>query len=304
MNGQVLAHMSPEEIQELMQLQENILGTKPKFTVGGVPDFSDLDQVFSNPDVAGFTADHFKKRMADGGHAMADDFEIMKNSGRFGDTKMAYLPGSLAKVLDHSIGGKSINPITGKREYFIGALMGGMARMLPSIMGMLGGGGGAASAAGAAGGGGGLLSSLGSMFGMGGGAGGGGLMSMLSNPQTGGMLQNLGQIQQLAAPFMQMLGGGGQQQGYGQQGYGGYGQQQGYGGGYEQQGYGQQQPYGGYGQQQPYGGYGQQQQGYGGGYGQQQQQQMAPMQQQQPYSKGYLPRQNMPQQQQPTRYMR
>lgn len=278
MNSPILAHMNPDEIRELMELQENYLGTKPKFTVGGVPDFSDLDEVFSHPEVANATMGHIRKRMADGGHAIADDFDIMRRSGRFGDTKMAYLPKSLANHLDNALG-RSINPATGKREYFIGALLGGLGRMLPSIAGMFGGGAGAAGA-GAASGGGGLLSSLGSMIPglssmFGGGAGtnvGSGIMNGLSSLFGGGMgsaaSQGLGRavmgpgiggggggmfsnlMSTLSNP---QLGGAMQNLGMMQQlaspfmsMFGGGSQQQ------QPQGYGQQQSYGG---------------GYGGGMG-------------------------------------
>lgn len=262
----VLAHMNPEEIRELMDLQTQLTGNKPQFRPGGVPDFSDLGQYFAHPEVRQSTENHFRKKMAEGGRAVIDDFDIMRKAGRYGDTKMAYLPRSLADTLDHTFGA-SRNPVTGNREYFLPALMMGLTRMLPMMGSLFGGGGGGGAAGGRGGGGGGMLGGLGNMF--------SGLMNTLSNPQLGGALQNLGSIQQLASPILNWMGGGGQQQqqqqpygmqgGYGQQPYGmqgGYGMEY---GGQQQSPYGMQQGggygmQGGYGQQSPYG---QQQGGYG-----------------------------------------
>lgn len=219
----IIAHMAPSEIEELAKLEE-ALGInaadngkyRMKMAEGGIPDFSALDKVFKHPIVINNTKMFLRKRLKSGGKAVIDDFEVMKKSGRFGDTKLAKLPKSLARVLDSALG-KSHNPKTGKREYFIGAILGGLSRFLPSIMGGLGSmfGGGASAAAPAAMGMAGRMAApmaastassggLGSMF--------GNLMSSLSNPQLGGMLQNVGMIQQLASPILSMFGGGGQQQ--------------------------------------------------------------------------------------------
>jgi hypothetical protein len=66
---------------------------------------------------------------AAGGHA---EIEKMKKKGRFGDTEMALIPSYLADHLDRKIGGKSINPKTGHREYFMAAAL----QAAPAIMGM------------------------------------------------------------------------------------------------------------------------------------------------------------------------
>ena len=223
----IIAHMAPSEIEELAKLEEalgiNALDNgkyRMKMAEGGIPDFSALDKVFKHPVVINNTKMFLRKRLKSGGKAVIDDFEVMKKSGRFGDTKLAKLPKSLARVLDSALG-KSHNPKTGKREYFIGAILGGLSRFLPSIVSGLGSmfGGSAASAAPAAMGMAGRMAAPMAMRAATGAASSGGLSSMfgnlmssLSNPQLGGMLQNVGMIQQLASPFLSMFGGGGQQQ--------------------------------------------------------------------------------------------
>jgi hypothetical protein len=57
---------------------------------------------------------------AKGGHVKVQD---MAKHGRYGDTEMAYIPQSVSDRLDRMIGGPSYNPTTGKKEYFLGALL-------------------------------------------------------------------------------------------------------------------------------------------------------------------------------------
>ncbi len=72
-----------------------------------------------------------RKKYAKGGKV---DYEKLRKAGRFGDTEVAWMDSATADKLDKIVGIPSRNPKTNRREYFLGALLGGLTSLAPSIM--------------------------------------------------------------------------------------------------------------------------------------------------------------------------
>lgn len=119
----VLAHFSKQELNDLDRLQ----GKKLLDPRTGIRHYRDLGNVFKNPHIKHTTLLHARAHHAKGGRASLNK---MKKEGRFGDTEMAYIPRQFADHLDQMIGGKSINPHSKHREYFLAGLMGGIGKMV------------------------------------------------------------------------------------------------------------------------------------------------------------------------------
>jgi hypothetical protein len=154
----VLAHFNKHELEELDKAQ----GGKDIAKGTDIRQYKRLGEVFKNP--------HFKDMTlsaARQGHAMGGSINTMRHLGRHGDTEMALVPMHLADHFDSMMGKKSINPHTGKREYFdFSSLASGLGNMLSSkaapAAGSVPGASGAAPAAG--GGWGSMLGSLANSF--------------------------------------------------------------------------------------------------------------------------------------------
>lgn len=129
-NGTVLAHFSKPEIAAMTQLQGHSAFDKET----GAHDFTSLGKDLEHPLVGHMFHKHAVQHFASGGH-----LNQTAHAGRFGDNAVAKIPMSLASKLDSYIGGPSINPTTGHREYFsLGGLMSGIGKVGSTIGGHVG----------------------------------------------------------------------------------------------------------------------------------------------------------------------
>ena len=130
----VLAHFNKHELEELDKAQ----GGKDLVKGTDIRQYKRLGEAFKNPELKEITL-HASRN----GYATGGDISHMKHQGRHGDTEMALVPTELADHFDKMMGKKSINPHTGKREYFdFNSLATGLGNMF--------GGGSSAPAAGGA----------------------------------------------------------------------------------------------------------------------------------------------------------
>lgn len=124
----VLAHFSPSELQELNILQ----GGEHRDPSTNLHSFTPLWNLLNDqrikPNVENWIRGGFK-----GGGEREGFNQMLRDSGINGDTEMAVLPKSLADLFDYAIGGKNINHNSGKRQYFLGGLLGGVSHLLSPI---------------------------------------------------------------------------------------------------------------------------------------------------------------------------
>ena len=120
----------------------------------------------------------------------------LKTKGRFGDTELVVIPRVLADVMDLALYGSiqnNANPMTGKREYFLGNLFGGLFNTIKSGLGS-------------------LASGVGNMFGLGGGGAGteapSPQESMNPMPEYQDMIGGMGAYPGESAPMPDMYTGG------------------------------------------------------------------------------------------------
>lgn len=123
---EVIAHFSPHEMQELTILQNG----HHKDERTGLPSFAPLMKMLSHSSVTPHISSlrEYSPKEEGIGRFIADQ-------GRFGDTHAAVLPRAIADLFDHVLnkGQPSINPKTGKREYFLGSLFSGLSNILSPI---------------------------------------------------------------------------------------------------------------------------------------------------------------------------
>lgn len=141
----ILAHMSPEEIAELLNVQMAVSGRdQPKFDRNtGLMRFDGVEKALADPYLMeeGMKAHHagggsVSLHYAKGGHISKEDLVKMSKQGRHGDKRLVLLPKHVADVFDNIMGGKSINPHTGKREYWgLGSFLGGIGRAVMPLAG-------------------------------------------------------------------------------------------------------------------------------------------------------------------------
>ena len=124
-------HVSPHEAEWWDHLQGG-----PQFTATGKRSYKKLGQLFKNPHIENMFHEHARSHFASGG-SVGRNHHASEHNGRFGDTMVVEMPHHLCKVLDRAIGGPCYNPIDGKREYFLGALLGGAARLFGPMMSRL-----------------------------------------------------------------------------------------------------------------------------------------------------------------------
>ena len=120
------AHFNKSELKALDAAQ----GKKDVDPKTGIRRYRILGEAFKDPKIREETLKNARAYHASGGRA---EISRMKKHGRYGDTEVAYVPRHLADHLDKMIGGKCINPKTGHREYFLGALIAGITRLIPTI---------------------------------------------------------------------------------------------------------------------------------------------------------------------------
>lgn len=132
----IIAHMSTPEVEELAKIQ----GGKVMDHSTGYPSFLPLGEVLSHrgviPHVENFKRDYMAKNYGSNGIE-----DMIRKSGRYGDTEAVILPRHLADLFDSLLyGGKQPgNPKTGKREYFLGGFLSSLGNLLSPIGNMIGG---------------------------------------------------------------------------------------------------------------------------------------------------------------------
>lgn len=132
----IIAHMSTPEVEELAKIQ----GGKVLDHSTGYPSFLPLGEVLSHrgmlPHVDNFKRDYMAKNYGSSGLE-----DVIRKSGRYGDTEAVILPRHLADLFDSLLygGQQPGNPKTGKREYFLGGLLSSLGSFLSPIGNMIGG---------------------------------------------------------------------------------------------------------------------------------------------------------------------
>lgn len=127
----IIAHMSPSEIKELAQFMPGGLEADPQTRL---PSFKKLMGLMNHPSVKNGLIEWEGNRFAGGGEVEGFN-NFLRNSGRFGDTMAVHLPRPLADLFDRALSGgqPSINPKTGRREYFLGGFLGGLGKIFSPI---------------------------------------------------------------------------------------------------------------------------------------------------------------------------
>lgn len=130
---EVIAHFSPQELEVLTMIQ----GGDHKDERTGLASFAPLLKILMHPEVTKnlHTLKNFRPKEEGIGKLIADQ-------GRFGDSKAAVLPRPIAELFDEIMnkGEPSINPHTGKREYWgLSDLFGGIKNVVSSVLPSIGG---------------------------------------------------------------------------------------------------------------------------------------------------------------------
>lgn len=134
-NELILAHMSPSEVRQLVELQ----GSHDHDPHTRLTSFRRLGEMMEHPEVRKNMIEWEGNRFAGGGEVEGLN-HLLRKSGRYGDTDMVHLPRPLADLFDRALSGgsPSINPQTGKREYFLGGLFSGLSSVLSPIKNVIG----------------------------------------------------------------------------------------------------------------------------------------------------------------------
>lgn len=122
----IIAHFSPKEIEDLNFLQNG----EHKDEATGLPSFLPLLQMLMQPEIMEKISQLSHESPSKEGIA-----QFIEDSGRFGDSKAAVLPRELADFFDMMLnkGKPSVNPHTGKREYFLGNLLGSIGNLFSPV---------------------------------------------------------------------------------------------------------------------------------------------------------------------------
>jgi len=121
----VLAHMSPQELRELEEIQGG-----EQYGKYGLKHLGGVGELVNNP--------HMLQAGVEGHYAhggeVAEDLQRMRQDGRYGDTRLALVPRKLSKIFNKLLGGVSRNPRDGHPEYFgLGGFIKGLAKkVMPS----------------------------------------------------------------------------------------------------------------------------------------------------------------------------
>jgi hypothetical protein len=124
----IIAHFSPSEIHELNRLQGGpVIDEKTS-----LPSFMPLLKMLQHPGVHGNIESLRQYATPKHSEGVA---KFIEGSGRFGDSKAAVLPRVVGDIFDHFLndGKPSINPHTGKREYFLGGLLSGLSNIFNTV---------------------------------------------------------------------------------------------------------------------------------------------------------------------------
>lgn len=128
---EIIAHMTPSEVRELIELQ----GRPLRDERNGLPSFKELERVFFSPGNHGKIQEWARSGYAGGGEVDGLN-DYIRRSGNHGDTMAVVLPRSVADLFDHALGitGRNHNQKTGKREYFLGSLLGSIKNLVSPIV--------------------------------------------------------------------------------------------------------------------------------------------------------------------------
>ena len=132
---EVIAHMSPDEIRQLDELQGGRhidLHTK-------LPTYRPLFHLMQREEIRPHLEELERSNFAGGGEVEGIN-QYLRDRGRYGDTEVVKLPRPIAELFDRALNGgrPSINPHTGKREYFLGGLLGSIGKIFSPITSALG----------------------------------------------------------------------------------------------------------------------------------------------------------------------
>lgn len=132
---EVIAHMSPDEIRQLDELQGGRhidLHTK-------LPTYRPLFHLMQREEIRPQLEELERSNFAGGGEVEGIN-QYLRDRGRYGDTEVVKLPRPIAELFDRALNGgrPSINPHTGKREYFLGGLLGSIGKIFSPITSTLG----------------------------------------------------------------------------------------------------------------------------------------------------------------------
>lgn len=138
-DDEVICHMSKNEVRELSKLQGGLVLDTDRH----IPTFMPMKDALEHS-IMRMALDKWSRRAYRTGGQVNVIGNLLKKSGRNGDTELVVLPRVLADVLDIGIYGGSQpgNPKTGKREYFLGNLFGGLFNSIKNGFSSLFGGGG------------------------------------------------------------------------------------------------------------------------------------------------------------------
>lgn len=148
----MLVHLNRDELRHL----ESAQGGRDEDTHTGVPSLKRLGSLLENPHVLELikrSMHESREHHAHGGHVgfhepdYSPKYEKIAGLGQHGDTELALITPHTAHVLDSMIGGPSINPHDGRRQYFLGSLINGFKNLVapigkaiaPAIGGLFGG---------------------------------------------------------------------------------------------------------------------------------------------------------------------
>ena len=132
---EIIAHMNPAEVEDLF----NVQGKHSFDERTGLPSFLPLLEKISHQNIL----PHLQKFMEDSytpSMHTASINEMLSKAGRYGDSVPVKVPKVLADLFDMKLnnGKPSINPTTGKREYFLGGLLSGIKNIFSNGMSSLG----------------------------------------------------------------------------------------------------------------------------------------------------------------------
>jgi len=134
---EIIAHMSPAEIMQLAQLQGGEYKDRNR---GNIHSFLPLGELIAHRVLQPKIQEMQRQNFAHGGSVEGLN-KFIRESGRYGDTEAVVLPKVMADLFDSALnGGKpSINPKTGKREYFLGGLLSSLGNIISPFTSAIGG---------------------------------------------------------------------------------------------------------------------------------------------------------------------
>lgn len=127
----VIAHMSKDELRQL----DNLQGGRHVDRDTNLPTYGPLLHLMSQGKIPSLVDDWERSKYAGGGEVEGIN-QYLRDQGRNGDTEVVKLPRPLAELFDRAIGKPSINPTTGKREYFLGGILSSIGNFLSPITSM------------------------------------------------------------------------------------------------------------------------------------------------------------------------